>query len=190
MNIDLVKNSLEYYDRNMERYQKFINKIKYLVFNKTDSEMEHDTVAMFDEHKNAIHTSRYENIGVYTMDSSIWVWAWSVPTLKKNTTYIISKILNYGIKLSPQDKFLKTELVTSRFKISTKVQLDIHAAIASYLAKSPFILSYVYIDSKEIGDSDPVKYRQFDDLHDLDKLPQHAVVYFLFLMDLPDIDED
>lgn len=189
MNIDLVKNSLEYYDRNMERYQSFIKRIKYIRFHKTDSEMEHDTVVMFDKDKEEIHKSRYENIGVYTIDSSIWVWAWSIPTLKKNTTYIISQILNYGIKLSPQERFLKTELVTSRFKISTRVQLEIHAAIASYLAKYPFVLSYIFVPSRMTEDGSEehsqFEYRQFDELQDLSKLPRNAAIYFLFLMDPP-----
>jgi hypothetical protein len=60
--------------------------------------------------------------------------------MKKKNTTILRKILNYGIELEPTNNFLKTELITSRFRVTNKIQLDIYSAIVSYLSKKPRII--------------------------------------------------
>jgi hypothetical protein len=188
MSIDLIKNSLEYYDRNKELYQPFVDKIKYVSFNKSNDEIHHDNIKFYDTKKNEIHVSTYEEIGVYASDHMVWTWAWSIPSLRKNQTYIISKVLDYGIKLPPKDFFLKTELVTSRFKISTKVQLDIHTSIVSYLAKQPFILSYVFDPSVMNNEnSKTYSFRELKSMEELKKLPSKSLVYFFYIINQPNL---
>ena len=186
MSIDLIKNSLEYYDRNKELYQSFVDTIKYVSFNRSDDDMHHDTIKFYDAKSNEIHASTYEEIGVYASDHMVWTWAWSIPSLRKNQTYIISKVLDYGIQLPPKDFFLKTELVTSRFKISTKIQLDIHASIVSYLAKQPFILSYVFDPSiTQDGINKISNFRELKSMEELKRLPSKSLVYLFYIIDQP-----
>lgn len=188
MNIDLIKNSLEYYDRNKETYYSFIKNIKYVGFNKSTNDMNHDIIKFYDENKNEIHVSAYEEVGVYSSDHMIWTWAWSIPFLRKNQTYIISKVLDYGIQLSPKELFLKTELVTARFKISTKIQLDVHASIASYLSKQPLVLSYVF-DPVNVKDENSKihPFRELKSMEELKSLPKKSLVYFFYVIDKPDL---
>jgi hypothetical protein len=189
MNIDLIQNSLEYYDVNREKYQKFVDKIKYIKFKTSSSESNHNTLKFYDENKIELFDSAYEIIGAYMTDSKIWTWAWSIPTASNGQTYIISKIFNYARQLPKKELFLKTELLTSKFQISTRVQLDIHASIASYLSRQPFILSYIF----EANDYDTEKndlfppYKQLKDMEDINKLPPNSIVHFLFILDPLDL---
>jgi len=187
MNSDIINNALEYYDTNTELYQNFIDKIKYISFDKSYNELDHDIITFYNDKKQEFHKSTFEEIGVYTSDHKVWTWAWSIPSLRKTQTYIISKILDYGIKLSPENLFLKTELITSRFKISTKVQLDIHAAVASYLSKSPLIISYIYNPnvSTESLESKLHPFRRLNFMEDITKLPKNSLIYFFYLFDHP-----
>jgi hypothetical protein len=187
MNTDIINNALEYYDKNKEIYQKFMNKIKYISFDKGYNEIDHDIITFYDNNKQQIHNTAFEEIGVYASDHKVWTWAWSIPTLRKTQTYIISKILDYGIKLSPDNLFLKTELITSRFKISNKVQLDIHTAVASYLSKSSLVISYIYDPNvpAESLESKLHPFRELKFMEDLSKLPKNSLIYFFYLFDDP-----
>lgn len=189
MNTELVQNSLEYYDVNREKYQKLVDKIKYISFTFSDNESVHDTLKFYDENKEKMFESAYEMIGAYMTDSKIWTWSWSVPGASSSQTYIISKIFNYARQLPTKELFLRTELLTSKFQISTRVQLDIHASIASYLGRQPFILSYIF----EANDYDASKhdsyppYKQLKDMEDINKLPPNSIVHFLFIIDPVDL---
>ena len=61
----------------------------------------------------------------------------------KNQINLIKKVLNYGINLDNDSIFLKSELITSRFKIVNSLQLDMHLAIASYISKEPFVIPII-----------------------------------------------
>ena len=100
---------------------------------KANTDMDHNVI-VFLTLKKKFYRSRYEIIGLYTSENNIWAWSWAIQCFKNNTN-IARKIWNYGAVLDPNVGFLKTELITSRFKISNKIQLDIHVAIASYISK-------------------------------------------------------
>ena len=70
---------------------------------------------------------------------------------------MLRNILNYGLNLDPitENTFLKTELITSRFRINDPVQLDVHIAISSYLSKVPFIFKHI------IHEKDPFEYLSY-----------------------------
>src|ERR1700744_639366 len=125
--ITLVSDSLEYYDLNSEKYNNLFKNVKYVKFSDASNDMEHNMIFLYDDHKNEILKSRYEIIGLFNNTTSTWTWAWSIASFRKNTTFIARKILNYGTELDPDSKFLKTELITSRFQIASDIQLDIHA---------------------------------------------------------------
>ena len=144
---NIIIDALRYHDFNSEKYDKFYKKVHYVTFKYTDNDLEHNTILFHDKNDNIIFESRYEIIGVYDTIGKAWTWAWATPRLTKNKIQLIKKVLNYGIDLDPQQIFLKTELVTSRFRISNDIQLDIHTALASYLSKQP--LTYKYVINNE-----------------------------------------
>lgn len=152
--MDIVTKALEYYDKNNEKYNNILSKIKFIKFEgKVDSDMERTVIILYDKNKNEIFRSRIEYIGTFFTFSKTWAWSWAVPEYHKNVTYISRKIFNYGLDLDPSidNIFLRAELLTSRFRISNPVQLDIHVAISSYLSKIPFIYElYLYPEQEDI----------------------------------------
>ncbi|AYV78752.1 MAG: hypothetical protein Edafosvirus30_3 [Edafosvirus sp.] len=171
----LVADALEYYDKNIDQYGNMFKDIKYISFEIKSSDIQHNIIHMYDKDKNEIFRSNYEVIGLFNNMSKTWTWAWSNPVFSKNTTYISKKILNYGIDLDPDVKFLKTELITSRFRISSMIQLDIHVAIASYLSKKPVIFKYITYPDIRAGSDGLVELLSLD--------TDTYTVYYLFILD-------
>lgn len=164
---DIIKDALEYYDRNTELYEHKFDDGIFLKFIKKTADTEHNIMEMYDKDKKLIYQSRYEMLGILTDD--IWEWAWARPLLRKNTTNIIRKIFNYGAELDPEEFLIKTELITSRFKITSYVQIDMHIALASYLSKKPLIYKHYFYESTD---------EYYKIIHD-----KESVVFFMFLLD-------
>ena len=190
MSSDLIRDSLEYLDRNIEKNNDFLKKIKYISFKWG---INSPIIFFYDSNKNIIHTSNYEIIGTYIHDYKSWTWAWSVPTYAKKFTYIITDILKYGINLDTDNDnlFLRSELINSRFKISNKIQLEIHTSIAAYLSKKPLVFNYVVdldlinrLDKKKDNTDNLTPVRYLSD-YDFDNLPENSVVQYLFIFDVP-----
>jgi len=139
---NIVTNSLSYLDKNHEKYEHLLKDITHISYSDiTDKDMERRTIYFYNKEGKLIFNSKFEFIGQYS--NNIWTWAWSIPKLSKNATYLSRKILEYGLDLSAEDDiFLKNELVTSRFIIRNKVQLDINTAIAAYITKNPLIFKF------------------------------------------------
>lgn len=175
-NISLVRNALSYYDANKEKYKKIFLNDEYFKIIKNKLDNEHNTIILYDENKKEIYKSRYEIIGIYDFPNSLWTWGWSIVDLRKNTTTIIRKVLQYGLELDPEDNFIKIELINSRFRVSTRTQLDIHLAIASYLSKKPIIYELVLDENMEPQNTDE------DAIHPIN-VTDKSISYFLFLLD-------
>ena len=100
---------------------------------------------------------------------------------QKNNTKIVRKLFNYGAELDPDVKYLKTELITSRFRVSDQIQLDIHIGIASYLSKIPLVYQHrLYIQQKVDSDS-------FLLIKDNELESENYTIYFMFLLDYKNI---
>ena len=185
---DIVIDALRYYDKNTEKYEKAFKNARYhkILYNKSD--IDHNKITFYDEHKKPILTSKFEIIGVYDNIPKTWIWAWSNPYFSKNTTYISRKILNYGLDLDSSTSFLKSELISSRFRISSFVQLDLHVAIASYISKNPVIYKLI-IDSNapfEFGiksESDITKSDTFIPINTDKSLRNNYTIYYLYMLD-------
>ena len=179
--ITLVRNSLEYYDKNQEKIKNKFDKVNYISYEQNVKDLEHDIIIFYDSKLKELFRSRIEKIGIYDKISQVWTWAWAVAHLKKNETNIIRKILMYGTELDPSSLFLKTELITSRFRISNKTQLDMHCAIASYLSKKPIVYKYTIFSLLKLIDN-----KYIDILNpDYSKNEENTfeVEYFVFLLD-------
>jgi hypothetical protein len=137
---ELILNALEYADTNKEKHVDIVKKARYYSTVISEKDMEPSVITFYDKHKKPFFKARYEMLGTYLSDANTWLWAWADPRLPKSTTYLSKKILNYGLNIDSKENWiLKTELITSRFRIFDSVQLDMHIALSSYIAKAPFI---------------------------------------------------
>jgi len=180
--MNIIKNALEHYDNNRDKYDDFLKQIKYTRLDKTyTKDIERPIIHFYDKDKKEIFMSRYEEIGVYSGSSKIWAWSWAIPDATKNVTYLARKILNYGLDIEREgdlvdNLFLRTELITSRFRIDNIIQLDIHVAISSYITKMPMIIPCVISDDLETTYD---KYMYPDDISVT--LPNN--IMFIFILD-------
>lgn len=153
-NKELVVNALRYYDKNNELYAETFAKIKYFSIKLSEHDLEHSIIIFYDNNKKKLFESRYEVIGMYNPSINIWIWGWAIPSLRKNQTGLIKKVLNYGMDLDADSIFLKSELITSRFTITNETQLDIHIAIASYISKNKSIINMIDDNVEQIKHGD------------------------------------
>lgn len=174
MSYDLIKNALEYYDENRLLYNDVFKNARYIKL-PDPREPEDNTIHFYNKNTELLFSSRYEIIGIYNNTYNTWAWGWSLPMFYKNKTSIAKKMLNYGIELEPHENiFLKTILINSRFRMISKIQYDVHAAIASYLSKQPLVYNNVYyqgIEQDERG------------LIDLQKTSAYPITNCLVLLD-------
>tara|TARA_S200000501_G_C20800802_1_gene733944 strand:+ start:823 stop:1332 length:510 start_codon:yes stop_codon:yes gene_type:complete len=141
----IIPKALEYYDKNTEKNAQFYNDIHHEEWTHSlnNNDMDRRLIKFYDKNKKLLSTYKYEVLGMYSFYTNVWQWAWSLPKLSKNENYISRKILNYGLNLDKDQEFLKMELITSKFRLSSTLQLDIHLALASYLSKIPKIYSFI-----------------------------------------------
>lgn len=154
-----IRNSLEFYDSNMEKYETFFNEITYI---KSIPGLNINEMAFFDKNKKLLLQSPYEILGWYVPKQNIWKWSWSIPTLAKKHTFISRKILEYAFELNNDNEYmLKSKLINSKIDIYNDLQLDIHIALSSYIAKQPLIFKRnivflpddnMYVESDEYGE--------------------------------------
>jgi len=180
--ITLVNNALEYYDKNIDKYKHKFKDIVYLSLDYKDNDIEQNNIIFYDRNLRVLFTSKFERLGMYDAKTGIWSWAWTIPKYKKNETNIIRKILNYGAELDPSSIYIKTELVTSRFRITNNAQLDLHCALASYLSKKPIIFKYKIYSNVEIIDNKYVNISEQKYSFDSSK-EQYELTYYIFLLD-------
>jgi hypothetical protein len=182
MSISIVNDALKFYDQNNEKYHNIKKRIKYIKFAQTEQQdIEGVKLIFFDENKKELFVSRVEILGKYYTSINTWVWGWSLASIEKSLTAIIRKVFLYGtdidINNNPANILLKNELITSRFRVEDNVQIDIHCAIASYLAKKPFIFLWREFMIKT-SDFTEVKGEFYGEKTD--------VTYYTFIVDPPD----
>ena len=194
MSIDIIPEALKYYDENAQKYKHIKKHIKF-INNSVDTKKDIEGVKLdfFDKDMNILFTSRLEIIGKYYGDIKVWVWGWSIPTLDKYFTSIIRKVFLYGtdiiINNNVSNVLLKNELITSRFRIDDDIQIDIHCAIASYLAKKPFIVTL----NDNIFDSASFEIANDADIYDKSSFEianddnAKSTIFYAFVIDPPDI---
>lgn len=141
---DLILKSFEYYDKKNQQYKKYLNKNGVL-----DGE---NSQIIFGEEK-----FDYQLLGVFDNQTNVWIWSWMIPLIDNKKSDISKKLLNYGLNIFPSQEnqeaiYLKTQLLNSRFLIEDEFQLEIHLALATYLAKDNFKFLYPikdYFDNKK-----------------------------------------
>lgn len=137
MDKSILVNAIHYYDNNNEKYLNLKRKIRYYKINRISGDYKRNIIIFYDKNKEKLFESIFEVIGLYNHISNSWFWGWSIPSMPKNMVYVNRKIVNYAF--DSQDILMKNMLLTSRFRINDKSQLDFHIALASYITKNPFI---------------------------------------------------
>jgi len=141
----LIPLSLDYFDKNNHQLKDFIKKIDRNERIQNNKDMEKNKIIFFDKNNKVLLESEYEVIGTFYKKHNLWVWSWAIPSLKKNEVMISRKLLNYALDIdisrdeNKQFKYIKSELITSRSRITNKLQLDIYLALVSYLSKKKFV---------------------------------------------------
>ncbi len=133
---DLIKKSLEYYDKQNYKNKKYIEN----TFVEVKSQ---DKILIHDKAGDVLLESEFEVLGLFDNQTNIWLWAWLLPFLSSNETLIARKLLDYALKLEPQSNsddhyYIKSQLLNSRISIEDSIELDIHLALSSYLIKDSF----------------------------------------------------
>ena len=177
---DIVKQAFDYYDSNNHIYKVKHANFFEIISNQYDTQ--HNIIVFYDKNKQEIYRSRFEIMGSYFNDTNTWIWGWAIPFLRKNTQRIIKNVLNYIIDmdLSEVDLIFKTELMTSRTRISNMIQIEKYGAISSYLSKNP--MTY-HIDISNDLDKP-------NDIYDsgmhpiIGKMPRDKFIrFYIFLLD-------
>ena len=141
----LIQNAYKYYDEKTDEYEDFISKIFKIKKKNTNSDLKNPIIILYDKDGKVICESNYEFVGTYKKKSKLWIWAWALPSVNKNETYISKKILKYGLDLSSNDlnvdSGLKEFLINSRLKIQNPIELEALLNIVLYISKKNYIIS-------------------------------------------------
>lgn len=166
MSTGIIKEALDYYDKQNEKYENIKKKIKYIkILDPKLIGLAGLNLAFYDKDKNELFRSRVEVLSKYINKIKTWIWGWGIAEYDKSYSSIIRKVFLYGtdiwIKSGDIDSIiLKNELVTSRFKITDDVQIDIFCAIASYLSKKEFILEFTeFLPDADNDNNDYILYK-------------------------------
>lgn len=144
--IELIKKSLKHFDTQNNKYSKFLKNTKFThpllnvndkkILNKIDGN-EIDNTLIFNN----------EILGIFSHQTNVFLWSWSLPYLGINDTIISKELLNYGLKLEPVSNnvshfFLKSLLVNARNYIENDFDLELILAISSYILKDKYNFIY------------------------------------------------
>ena len=180
-----IRNSLEYYDKNCEKYNNFINKIKYIkLINNNQST---DEILFLDKHKKVLLQSPYEILGIYLPNQNTWRWSWSIPTFPKKYTFISRKILEYAFNLDQEKEYLlRSKLINSKINILNSLQLDINIALSSYIGKQPLIFKY-YNVVEDINENNISDANLIENSSENKNLDENYMVMYFFILNYEDI---
>jgi hypothetical protein len=136
-----IKKSLEYYDNQQLKYKNLIVS-ENVEFSKTSNE-----ITFINKKDEERINADIELLGYFDHQNKIWIWSWLLSDLQSSLTKTARELLNYGLKLEPNNNteehiFIKSLLVNSRITIEEKVQLDINLGIYSYLSRDKYQFIY------------------------------------------------
>ena len=136
---EFIKERLNYLDESNEKY-------KHLIKIKSENVKQNDKtrIMTFKDKDIEIYKGKVTTLGSFDLNTKIWLWAWVTPYFTSEQTKHSRDILEYGLNLEPDTNsfihfYLKSHFVTSRIYFDTDISLEIHLALALYIAKTKFI---------------------------------------------------
>jgi len=174
---NLIQTSLIRYDKNMERYGKLLSKV---AFYKLRSKNYVRYISFYDAKKKKLLSTKFQTLGLYDPKTNVWIWAWSVASLKKHTVVLSRKLLNYALNIDSDEDaahtFLKQQILTSRIIIGNKLQFDIHMAVSLYITKQACVIAVkpnnklnVFFKIQGDEDNDVNVFQEYILLEDIDE---------------------
>jgi hypothetical protein len=138
---DFIKERLDYFDYSNN---KFKHLIKILPENVTQDK-DKQTIT-FKDKDIEIYKGNYTLLGIFDLNTKIWIWSWVTPYFTSKETIQSRDILNYGLNLEPESNslihfYLKNHFISSRLYFETDIALNIHLALSLYITKNKFIYS-------------------------------------------------
>lgn len=138
-NIDLksfIKDKLDLLDSSNSTYNNFINDKDIIVD-------EESSIITFKNIENK-NTFKFSKLGVFDMNTSLWLWTWAIPGYNIREIKDAKLILDYGLTLEPQSNsmihfYIKPHLINSRLYFESNIFLDIHLGLCLYISKAKFI---------------------------------------------------
>nr|QBK88914.1 MAG: uncharacterized protein LCMiAC02_00070 [Mimivirus LCMiAC02] len=181
--MDIIKRSLEYYDKNNEQFEVYMSKVKYYKYISAEGDIKRNIIKFYNANKKEIYKSKIEHMGLYHNQTKLWAWAWANPLNFKNVTYLSKKVFDYGMNMDPKKEnlFLRMELLTSRFRITSSVQLDMHVALSAYLTKIPYIFKMIWYPEKSTSNKDQNLLEYKPDIEISTKYKQYQIRYIYIL---------
>lgn len=146
-----IQYALRDYDKYQTKYKSLFDKVTSIKTEPSKSDIKKSTITLYSKEKKIL-TANYEICGIYLNKYKTWIWSWAITTINKNESFKSRKILEYGLNITTDNfknrkevylkDLLKIQLVTSRIKISSSIQLLIHISLAGYLSKNPIIFPF------------------------------------------------
>lgn len=180
---DLVKRSFSRLDDLYDDYSKFAIflslQLDYanIKFVQGKSDIDDNYIHFLNDNGDIRYKSRYEILGYSAIPDQCWIWAWSVPNLKKNLISTATRLLKYGLELdNDKDAYVKGLLINSKINnnLSNKPgqYLNIHLilSICLLLTKNKIIFPIFnygryYVIYVIFLDSDQFKNNVFDEFY-------------------------
>lgn len=151
----LIKKSLELYDIQNEENKIFIKDKNILI--KYESVNRNNTNFNEIEFNTKNQTFNYEVLGVFYLDTNIWIWSWCLHFLPKILSNESRKLFNYSFKDIDKDidkitdknfiTYIKSQFTNSKILFKDKFELDIFLSICSYLLQNR--VKFIYPQVKE-----------------------------------------
>jgi hypothetical protein len=139
-----IKDRLDYYDKTNLEYKDLI-KIKNVSFDDTD-----ELKIKFNDEYTKVST-----IGIFDINTNVWLWAWAIPMYSPSDIEIARKILDYGLSLDPKSNsyihdYIKQHFVDSRIYFENEHFLDIHLSLCLYISKNGKFIYPRYVEKKNM----------------------------------------
>jgi hypothetical protein len=182
MNNNTITDALRYYDQYTDKFKNLRRKVRYIQrYSDKQQGLEGLHMIFYDADMKKLFISKVEILGKYYNNINTWVWGWSLPDVSKSLVRTIRNVFLYGTDIDINDNqvntMLRYELITSRFRIDNDIQIEIHCAIASYLAKKPFVMAFRDMDVSKDG---LTKVKNDDDIE------KTNTTFYVFIMDIPE----
>jgi len=149
MSLDIsLKDSLDYYDKNMDLYMKYIDEGFFYKIEIPEDDLSKGHFILKNKDGKIILEKNMECLGIYfyikkNVEIKYFSWSW-IFTLNKPLIRLMKKMLTYGIDIYSKNLFFKKfHFCTSHFDLKHLIFSDLHVAIASYFTKIPFIFPVI-----------------------------------------------
>lgn len=110
-------------------------------------------------------STEVEILAIYYENMKLWNWAWYHPELHTSENFLSKEILMYSFKLDKYLSFIKIMLSTPRYRLKDTIQIDINLAVSTSIIKEPYVYPYLH------------------------KAGDHTVVYYLILLNKPELNK-